>query len=201
MIGLQRLIYSLWYFFRPPWDRGISPPELMDFIQHHPPGRAFDLGCGTGTNVITLARNGWEATGVDFAWPAIRLAREKARCAGVKADFFVDEVAHPRQVTGVFDLVLDIGCYHGLNLMQSRDYVRNLERLLSPTGTYLMYGFFKSPGSSGPGLSEESLALLMDRFYLIERVNGTERGWRPSAWFTFRRTSILAGDQNLERRV
>ena len=35
------------------WD---FPTELMDFLQRHPPGRALDLGCGTGINVITFAR-------------------------------------------------------------------------------------------------------------------------------------------------
>jgi len=64
---LRRINFNLWYFRRPPWDRGISPPELFDFISKHPAGRAIDLGCGTATNVITLAQNGWQVTGIDFA--------------------------------------------------------------------------------------------------------------------------------------
>ena len=52
---LRRLSFLLWYFRDPPWDTNISPPELLDFINRHPPGRVLDLGCGTGTNVITLA--------------------------------------------------------------------------------------------------------------------------------------------------
>src|SRR5689334_21905005 len=51
---LRRLSFNLWYFRNPPWDSGISPPELLEFIQTHPAGKAIDLGCGTGTNVITL---------------------------------------------------------------------------------------------------------------------------------------------------
>ncbi|HZD55845.1 MAG TPA: class I SAM-dependent methyltransferase, partial [Anaerolineales bacterium] len=68
---LRRIFFNLWYYREPPWDTGISPPELLAFIESHPAGQALDLGCGTGTNVITLARNGWQVTGVDFAPRAI----------------------------------------------------------------------------------------------------------------------------------
>ena len=64
---LRRLEFQYLYFHRPPWDTGMSPPELMEFIETHEPGRAIDIGCGTGTNVITLAKAGWQVTGVEFA--------------------------------------------------------------------------------------------------------------------------------------
>ena len=82
----RRIYFNLLYLFtRPPWDTGVSPPELYDFIENHEPGRAIDIGCGTGTNVITLAQAGWQVTGVDFApasgrnyWYAMRQT-----CAGL----------------------------------------------------------------------------------------------------------------------
>jgi 2-polyprenyl-3-methyl-5-hydroxy-6-metoxy-1,4-benzoquinol methylase len=46
----------------------------MKFIAETAPGKALDLGCGIGTNAITLAQYGWQATGIDFALKAIRTA-------------------------------------------------------------------------------------------------------------------------------
>lgn len=36
------ITFNLWYFRRPPWDTRVSPPELLEFIAAHPPGRALD---------------------------------------------------------------------------------------------------------------------------------------------------------------
>ena len=47
------------------------------------PGRALDLGCGEGGDVIWLAENGWHATGVDLSPTAIDRARTAASARGL----------------------------------------------------------------------------------------------------------------------
>ncbi len=84
------------YFRQPPWDTGISPPELLEFIQTHSPGRAIDLGCGTGTNVITLVNAGWDVTGIDFAPRALKIARQKLNQAGIRANLFLRDATKLR---------------------------------------------------------------------------------------------------------
>src|SRR5690606_12340537 len=37
-----------------------------------PPGRALDLGCGAGGDVLWLARRGWRVTAVDVSAVAVR---------------------------------------------------------------------------------------------------------------------------------
>lgn len=183
---LRNWFFNLAYFQKPVWDTGISPPELLEFIATHPPGRALDLGCGTGTNVITLAKAGWQVTGVDFAWRAIHKAARKARQSGVRVDLHRDDVTRLRKVAGPCDLILDMGCFHALPLTSHTKYISNVNRLLDPDGTYLLYTFFKTDTLvPGPGVTESAIDELSRSFTLVHRTDGTERGIRPSAWLTF----------------
>jgi len=183
---LRRIFFNLMYFRNPPWDTGISPPELMAFIKENPAGRALDLGCGTGTNVITLAKNGWQVTGVDFAPHGIKIARQKAQQASVEVNLLVDDVTHLEKVDGTFNLILDMGCYHSLSTEGKAGYRKNLERLLAPDGTYLLYAFFREDADgSGPGVSIADIRAFDSFLLQTHREDGTERGLRPSAWFNF----------------
>ena len=72
------------------WDRTLPPPGLVELIEgpsRLPPRRALDLGCGTGTETIYLARHGWDATGVDLVPRALAIARRRAARAGVSPGF------------------------------------------------------------------------------------------------------------------
>ncbi len=183
---LRRLNFNFWYFFHPPWDSGISPPELLDFIDHHPPGRAIDMGCGTGTNVITLAQHGWQVTGIDFAARAIQLAKRKVKQAGVTADLSVNDATKLSGISGPFDLALDMGCFHGVP--DRAAYVNQIKRVLAPGGYWLLYAMFKSDASSHHGLVPADLELIdLSGLALISRKDGWDKRERPSAWFLFQR--------------
>ncbi|MEJ5223663.1 MAG: class I SAM-dependent methyltransferase [Anaerolineales bacterium] len=185
---LRRLFFDLWYLGRPPWDSGISPPELLTFLDEQPPGRAIDLGCGTGTNVLTLARRGWQVTGVDFAPRAIALARKKLRAAGVQADLQVGDVTRLDGINGPFNFALDLGCFHGLSDPDKARYLDQLERILAPGGFWMMYGIFTPPGSSQMRLAETDIERAQARFTLLRRQDGTDRGGtRKSAYFLFQK--------------
>ena len=187
---LRRLTFRLWYLFDPPWDSGISPPELLDFIEKHPPGRAIDIGCGTGTNVITLAQAGWQVTGVDFVPRAIKTAKRKIKKAGIEADLYVRDATDLEGITGIYDLALDIGCFHSLGDSKA-DYLSELDRVLAPGGHWLMYGFFNSSSNqTGPGLVEADLNLNSASLTQVWRQDGFDRGERTSAWFLYQKKPV-----------
>ncbi len=171
-----------------PWDTQVTPPEVMEFIGRAPPGRALDLGCGTGTNAVTLAKAGWRVTGVDFIPRAVRAARAKAARNGLAIDFRVGSVTDLSALSGPFDYALDIGCLHSLTGEDRARYARNLARLLRPQAPYMLYARLPGPPGGSPTgiLPEEVEALLRADFASVRTVIG-EEGGKPSAWYWFRR--------------
>ncbi|MDO8754418.1 MAG: class I SAM-dependent methyltransferase, partial [Anaerolineales bacterium] len=180
---LRRLQFNFWYFRKAPWDSGITPPELYEFIAHYQAGRAIDIGCGTGTNIITLANAGWQVTGFDFASRAVQIAKRKIKKAGIQAKVFVDDATIMKNISGQFDLALDIGCFHGIENKQ--EYLTQLTRILAPNGFWLLYGFFKSASHlPGPGLAEADIDIISARgLTLLSHKDGFDKHERPSAWF------------------
>ena len=189
MSFLRRLQFDFWYFRNPPWDSGITPPELFEFIQSHPAGRAIDIGCGTGTNVITLAKTGWQVTGFDFASRAIQLAKRKAKKSHIQANLFTDDATYIKKVTGQFDLALDMGCFHALE--NKVDYLTQLDRILAPNGFWLMYGFLASGTQpTVPGIADSDLEIISTQtLTLLSRRNGFDKRERPSAWFLYQKVT------------
>jgi len=61
---------------------GHPDPVLVEVAMGLKPGRSLDLGCGLGSNVIWLAKQGWDATGVDFSDVAIERAKMRAKDSG-----------------------------------------------------------------------------------------------------------------------
>ncbi len=189
MPWLRRLEFELYYLLgRAPWDSGISPPELIVFLEAHPPGRALDIGCGTGTNALTMASRGWQVTAIDFSSRALGAARRKALAAGAAIRFEQGDISRLGRLEGPFDLALDIGCYHGLALTQQEAYAQALARLLRPGAAFLLYGF--TDPEADPASTLLSPAALDCRFgegfETTSLVEGEDRG-RTSAWATLRR--------------
>ena len=184
----RRLHFQYLYFGQPPWDTGVSPPELFEFIKNNKPGRAIDIGCGTGTNVIALAQAGWKVTGVDFAPRAIKIARQKLKRSRMPATVLVADATNLSGIAGPFDLALDLGCFHGISREGRAKYLDQLQRILGPNGFWLLYAFL-SPGTprSGHGLDEADIHLISSQLTLVSRRDGFDKRERQSAWFLFQK--------------
>jgi SAM-dependent methyltransferase len=187
--GLQ---FNLRYLGTPPWDTGISPPELLEVIASAPPGRALDLGCGTGTNLLTLAEQGWTVTGVDLALLSVLKARRKLRKAHQPARIFQGDVGTELLPNQQFDLILDMGCFHNLS-PEGRDHYRaNLRRWLAPGGIYLVYAHRKRFDRAFHGVDEGDFEAFGSFLPLTWRRDDAERrpdggGGSPSVWARFDR--------------
>jgi len=139
----MKQFYEITYrYFRAPWDIS-AREELVSLVESGriQPGRAIDLGCGTGANAIYLAQNGFEVTGVDFAEAAIEKARVRAKDSGVQVNFIVDDLTNLRHASGTFDFLLDYGVLDDLRLHQRDAYLRNMLLLTHSGSRYLLWGF------------------------------------------------------------
>jgi SAM-dependent methyltransferase len=202
-MALQRAFYGTFYRFgRPPWDTGVTPPELLEMVEGPSalaPGRALDLGCGTGTNAVYLARHGWTATGVDFVPSAIARARRRARAAGVEPRFIAGDVTRLGEigVVGPFDLVLDIGCFHGIPDALRSAYGDQVARATAPGATLLMFAFAQPARRWPPigffGATEVDLVThLGPAFEMVDVGHGEESSpgqVRLPAWYRMIRRS------------
>jgi SAM-dependent methyltransferase len=177
---------------RTPWDTQVTPPEVVEFVEggNVPTGRALDLGCGTGTNCIYLARHGWQVVGVDFSGVAIWRARRKARWTGVDCMFYRADVSDLSFLEGAFDFVLDIGCLHSVPSARWERYAAEVARLAQPGGLYMLYAFVPRSDRPGPrGVSPEELRDLFEFAFVVERQEGGDDPTGPSAaWYWMRRT-------------
>jgi len=166
---------------RMPWEIG-PRPELVALVRDGvlTPGRALDLGCGTGANSVFLAQHGFDVTGVDFAPAALAKAARAAETAGVTVDLIEDDLTGLRRVSGPFDVLVDYGTLDDLSRSDRDRYVRSVVPLARPGARFLLWCFQWPPRRLDrwlgfmPMAPGEAARRFGDEF-TIEQLGGTER--------------------------
>jgi SAM-dependent methyltransferase len=190
-----RLSYAVAYRTgRTPWDTGITPPEVVDLIEGPGalvPGRALDLGCGTGTNVRYLADHGWEACGVEADVRAYDAARERVADLD-RATVFLGDVTRLDRVPveGLFDLVLDVGCYHSIPARHRNAYAHGVASRTNEGGHLFVWAFARRGWSRVGVTGREMRDRLAPWFEPLGRIMGTAPP--GAAWYLLRRSSVPA---------
>lgn len=131
------------YSFVPiPYDVG-PRQELVSLVENRriKPCRAIDLGSGTASNVVYLAQQGFDMTGVDFSPAAVEIGRNRAHEAGVEAVFIEDDLTNLQHVKGTFDLLVDYGTLDDLSPPQRNLYMKNVLPLTHKNSLFLLYCF------------------------------------------------------------
>jgi cyclopropane fatty-acyl-phospholipid synthase-like methyltransferase len=175
---MKKWIYEILYrfpFVSIDWIFG-SSAQIETFLKlaidgRIMPGRAITLGCGVGREAIYLAKMGFDVIGVDFSPTAIKRAGKNARAAGVPVTFVEDDLTNLQRVSGIFELIVDIGALTDLK-QESRDlYIKSILPLTHP-GTKVLLVCFENQ------LPTKEVERRFGEFFSIDRINKmTEEGW------------------------
>ncbi|MFZ5495120.1 MAG: methyltransferase domain-containing protein [Verrucomicrobiota bacterium] len=119
---------------RMPWDLGRTPPALTRYLEAAgaEKGRVLIPGCGSGYEVETFRRGGWEPLAIDFSPAAVERARTvlgagAAPCVR-EGDFFAGEFGRD------FALVYERTFLCSMPPERWPDCARRVAELLRPGG-------------------------------------------------------------------
>lgn len=126
-----------------PWHRDNPDGFILEAVEARAnPGRALDLGCGSGVFSVWLAKKGYDVTGLDFIPQAIEMAKGRAEAEGVRVNLINTDLLS-WTAPGQFDVIVDSGCLHSLIGGDVCRYKEQLMRWLAPQGDYLLGHFGK----------------------------------------------------------
>jgi SAM-dependent methyltransferase len=151
-----RLFFGLMYRIGfTPWEGHPLPARLQELVEGAgslSPGRALDIGCGTGDTSIYLAKHGWNVTGIDFVEKAVARARTKGQAAGVRVRFVRGNVTRLRasDIETSFGLLVDNGCFHGLDDHSRDAYLREVSGVAAPGARLVLMAFPTGGRRPGP---------------------------------------------------
>lgn len=179
MGALYRSLYRLGFT---PWDTPHIPGPLLRTVEGPPPlppGRAVDLGCGTGHQARYLAARGWTVTAVDDAREALARSRPTPGITWRRADVTApDEVDPDRRLAGTVSLVLDNGCLHGIPAARRPGWAATVRALAAPGCVLLVRAIARRSGIGPAGLARGELGRLLGPGWQEEPE--PEAGW--SRW-------------------
>ncbi len=144
-------------------DHGLLDPatreawrELLKQWLPTAPSLVLDVGCGTGSLSVLVAKAGHKVSGIDFSPNMIELAVAKAKQMDQEIAFQVMDAAHPQFPAQSFDVVM---CRHVLwTLPEPEKVLERWSKLLRPGGRLvLIEGFWMT----GAGLHASQITAII----------------------------------------
>ncbi|GGU39596.1 bifunctional NAD(P)/FAD-dependent oxidoreductase/class I SAM-dependent methyltransferase [Nocardioides albus] len=149
---------------------------LGDVASGLEPGTALDLGSGEGADVIWLAQQGWQATGIDISENAATRGREAAHAAGLsdeRAKFVVSDLSDPAVLDKGYDLVT-ASFFHSPVELPRTDILRRAAGLVNPGGHLLITSHAAAPPWAEAAAHEHHF---LDAKGELEELDLPEEGW------------------------
>lgn len=112
-----------------------SMPELAAFLRKSGATRILDFSCGTGRNLIFMAREGFDAHGFDFSEYAVKICKQELRREGLRADIRLHnaEAGLPYRSES-FDAVMIVRAMYQARMETIRRWAEEVDRVTRKGG-------------------------------------------------------------------
>lgn len=123
-----------------PWAHRKPDFNLVEMVKSWPVKacKTLEIGCGTGTDAIWLAKQGFEVTGIDAVEIPINLAIEQAKKEKINCTFLVKDFLKDEIPGGPYQFVFDRGFFHSFKSRNSRKkFAENVFNQLTNEGIWV----------------------------------------------------------------
>lgn len=135
-LPLEYSSLSLYYDLLSQGNDDRAHLSLEKILRENKARTVLDLTCGTGAQVLWLARKGFQVVGSDQSHELLKIATMKAKDAGLTIPFHYGDM---REVClGKFDAVITI--FNAIGHLTKKDFetaLKNIEENLNPGGVFI----------------------------------------------------------------
>lgn len=155
-----------------PWELGRPRESLVELVESEriQPCKTLDLCCGAGTNPMYLAKQGFDVTAMDISDGAVKLSKERTHKENIDMNLLVGSFLALPFKDGTFGFVFDMGCFHHVETGNRETFIRGVNRVLKPAGTYFLTCFSYRNGSAWNHFTKEQIIELFGDSFNIEWI-------------------------------
>jgi len=136
------------------WDRGSPSPQLLVWLDTGAlqPCRIAVPGCGSGWEVVELAKRGFEVTGIDYTAAAVEKTQALLAAQGLNAEVIqADVLSYQNDIK--FDAIYEQTCLCAIHPEHWIEYSLQLGQWLKPGGSlWVMFMQMLRLGASEEGV-------------------------------------------------
>ena len=156
--------------------------ELCRFMGRHffpmPPNqrksiRILEVGCGSGANLWMIARDGFDAYGLDLSSESLKLCNEMLTSYGTSANLYDGDMSELPFESSSFHAVVDVFSSYCLDEAGHKRFVSEAARILKTDGLFFSY----TPSKASDAFKDFAPSRLLDR----STLDGIRRPTSPFA--------------------
>ena len=159
-----------------PWERRDVAGfwrGMLEETDAPEPGRALDIGCGSGRDAVHLAGRGWQVTAVDLVDKALARAKQRAAEEGVEVQWVRGDVGELGRL-GLepgYSLMYDVGCIQGLPDSARTGAAAGLTELAAPGAALILLAFKAARRMVLPrGMDSDDVVALLGHGWALDQA-------------------------------